>query len=156
MVRLGRSEPEVAVDLLQELSSTRSIHRGEADFFLGIAKLRLGRRAEAARSMQTALVIFQEHGGDFFTSTVIGTAAGVLARSRPAAAATLLAALDRYAAESGAPGAPADVATRQRSRTRVEQALSPDAFAEAWARGASMSIDEAATLAHDELGKLDT
>ena len=106
--------------------------------------------------MQTALVVLQEHGGDFFTSTVIATAAGMLTRSEPAVAAVLLAALDRFAAESGAPGAPADVATRQRSRTRVEQTLGPDAFAEAWAQGAAMSIDEAAALAHDELGKLET
>ena len=106
--------------------------------------------------MQTALVILQEHGGDFFTTTVIATAAGMLTRSEPAVAAMLLAALDRYAAESGAPGAPADVATRQRSRTRVEQTLGPDVFADAWAQGAAMSIDEAAALAHDELGKLET
>jgi hypothetical protein len=80
----------------------------------------------------------------------------MLTRSVPAVADALLAALDRFATESGAPGAPADVATRQRSRTRVEQALGPDAFVEAWAEGAAMSIDEAAVLAHDELGKLET
>jgi predicted ATPase len=153
------SEPEVAVDLLHELTTLSRIqkhHHGQAAFFTGIALLRLGQRAEAARSMQTALVLLQEHGGDFFTSTVIATTAGMLTRSAPAAVAVLLAALDRYAAESGAPGAPADVATRQRSRTRVEQTLGPDAFADAWARGAAMSIDEAAALAHDELGRLET
>ena len=39
---------------------------------------------------------------------------------------------------------------------RVEQTLAPDAFADAWAQGEAMSIDEAAALAHDELGNLDT
>jgi predicted ATPase/class 3 adenylate cyclase len=149
------SEPELAVDLFQELTTLSRIqkhHHGQAAFFKGIALLRLGQRAEAARSLQTALVLLQEHSGDFFTSTVIGTAAGMLTRSKPVVAAMLLAALEHYVTESGAPGAPADVATRQRSRTRVEQTLGPDAFADAWAQGADMSIDEAASLAHDELG----
>ena len=106
--------------------------------------------------MQAALVLLREHGGDFFISTVISTVAGVLTRSAPAVAAVLLAAVDRFAAESGAAGAPADLATRQRSRTRVEQTLGPDVFAEAWAQGAAMSIDEAAALAHDELDNLET
>jgi hypothetical protein len=34
-------------------------------------------------------------------------------------------------------------------------ALGPEAFADAWARGAAMNIDEAAALAHDELGKIE-
>ena len=153
------SAPEAAIDLLDEMSSMR--HRpvyelGQASFFKGIALLRLGRRADAARSMQAALVLFREHGGDFFTSTVIATSAGMITRSAPSVAAVLLAAVDRFAANSGAPGAPADVATRQRARTRVEQTLGPDAFAEAWARGEAMSIDEAAALADDALGSLDT
>ena len=97
----------------------------------------------------------QETGSDFFTGTLIGTAAALIARSAPAAAAELLGALDRYFTETGISGAPNDVATRQRTRARVEEALGPDAFADAWANGATMSIDEAAALAHDELGKLD-
>ena len=105
--------------------------------------------------MQAALVVFQKHGGDFFTSTVIATVAAVLTRSQPTVACMLLGALDRYAAESGAPGAPADIAIRQRSRIRVEQTLGPGAFADAWAQGEAMSIDEAAALAHAELGRLD-
>ena len=39
---------------------------------------------------------------------------------------------------------------------RVEQALDAHAFAEAWALGAEMTIDEAAALAHDELGHITT
>jgi tetratricopeptide (TPR) repeat protein len=154
------SEPEMAVELLQELPTASRIggrlEVGEAALFKGIALLRLGRRAEAARSMQSALVLLREHGGDFFISTVIATVAAMLTRSEPAVAAVLLAAVDRYAAESGASGAPADVATRQRSRARVEQTLGRDAFADAWAQGEAMSIDEAAALAHDELDRLST
>ena len=154
------TEPDVAVELLNELTTDSRFQArhefGQATFFRGIALLRLGQRAEAARSMRTSLDTFQKHGANFFTSTVIGTAAGMLTRSEPTVAGVLLGALDRYAAESGAPGAPADIATRQRSRTRVEQTLSPDAFAEAWAQGAALNIDEAAALAHDELSKLET
>jgi len=82
-------------------------------------------------------------------------AATLVARSAPATAAQLLAALDRYATESGIPGASEDIASRQRTRARVEETLGPEAFAGAWARGAAMSIGEAAALAHDDLGKIE-
>jgi len=154
------TEPEVAVRLLEESAVATRIRNasrlGQTAFFRGIAHLRLRQVPEGARSLRTSLPFMQETGSDFFTSTVIGTAAGLIARSAPGAAAQLLAALDRYATESGIPGAPADVATKARTRARVEQSLGPDAFAEAWAHGAEMSIDEAAALAHDELGRIDT
>jgi hypothetical protein len=97
----------------------------------------------------------QETGSDYFLSTVLGTAAGLIARSAPRAAARLLAALDRFTTESGIPGTPAEVVTRQRTRTRVEEAMEARAFAEVWALGAEMTMDEAAALAHEELGKLE-
>jgi tetratricopeptide (TPR) repeat protein len=154
------TEPDVAVELLDELTTAGRIRRvhnlGQAAFFRGIAQLRLKQLPQAARSLQVALVLFQESGGEFFISTVVGTAAALFTRAAPAAAAQLLAALDRFATETGIPGAPADVATRQRARARVEQTLGPDAFADAWSQGAAMTIDEAAALAHDELGKLAT
>jgi len=110
----------------------------------------------AAHDGQRALANLDGPGSDFFTSTVIGTAAGLIARAAPAAATQLLGALDRYATESGIPGAPADVTSKQRTRARVEQALDAAVFAEAWALGAAMSIDEAAAIAHDELGCIET
>jgi predicted ATPase/class 3 adenylate cyclase len=154
------TEPDVAVELLDEMTTAgrirRALNLGNAAFFKGIAQLRLGQRQQAARSLQAALVFLQETGGEFFTSTVIATAAALVTRRAPAAAAQLLGALERFATETGIPGAPADVATRQRTRTRVEQTLGPDAFNDAWTQGAAMTIDEAAALAHEELGKLDS
>ena len=155
----AQTEPEVAIDLLEEAavaSRIRNVNRlGQAAFFRGIAHLRLRQVPEAARALRTSLPLMQETGSDFFTSTLIGTAAALISRSGPVAAAQLLAALDRYFTEAGIAGAPNDVATRERTRARVEEALDPDGFADAWANGAAMSIDEAAALAYDELGKLD-
>jgi predicted ATPase/class 3 adenylate cyclase len=153
------TEPEVAVRLLEEsdrVTRIRSISRlGQATFFRGIAYLRLGRAPEAARSLRTSLPFMQQTGSDYFTSNVVDVTAAMLARTAPGAATRLLAALDRFTTKSGIPGAPDTVASQQRTRTRVEQTLGPDAFADAWAEGAAMSIDEAAALAHDELGKIE-
>jgi len=153
------TEPEVAVQLLEEAevaTRTRNANRlGQTAFFRGIAHLRLRQVPEGARALRSSLPFMQETGSDFFTSTVIGTAAGLIARSVPSAAAQLLAALDRFATESGIPGTPDDVAIKQRTRARVEQSLDAVAFAEAWAVGAAMTVAEAAALAHDELGKFD-
>jgi hypothetical protein len=155
----AQTEPDVALDLLEEAAVASRIRNpgqlGQAAFFRAIAHLRLRQVPEAARALRTSLPLMQETGSDFFISTVIGTAAGLIARAAPVAAAQLLAALDRYFTETGISGAPNDVATRQRTRARVEESLGPDAFADAWANGAELSIDEAAALAHDELGKLD-
>jgi hypothetical protein len=41
------------------------------------------------------------------------------------------------------------------TRARVEETLGPEGFAEAWALGGEMTIDEAAALAHEELGRID-
>ncbi|MSO79561.1 MAG: adenylate/guanylate cyclase domain-containing protein [Acidimicrobiia bacterium] len=154
-----QTEPEVAVRLLEEAavaSRIRNANRlGQTAFFCGIAHLQLRQVPEAAQALRTSLPLMQETGSDFFTSTVLATAAVLIARAAPAAATQLLGALDRYATESGIPGAPADVATKARTRARVEQALDARAFAEAWALGAEMTIDEAAALAHEELGKIE-
>ncbi len=153
------TEPEVAVQLLEEAevaTRIRSANRlGQTAFFRGIAHLRLRQVPEGARALRTALPFMQETGSDFFTSLVIATAAALIARGTPAVAAQLLGALDRYVTESGIPGAPADVATKARTRARVEEALDAQAFAGAWALGAEMTIDEAAALAHDELGRIE-
>jgi hypothetical protein len=46
----------------------------------------------------------------------------------------------------------AEITALRTRATRVEQTLGPDAFADAWAQLEAMNIDEAAALAHDELG----
>jgi predicted ATPase/class 3 adenylate cyclase len=153
------TEPEVAVELLEEAAVATTIYSanrlGHTAFFRSVAHLRLRQVPEAARALRAALPLMQETGSDFFTSMVIASAAGLIAHSAPGAATQLLAAVERRATESGYAGAPADIATRERTRARVEQSMDADAFAEAWALGAAMTIDEAAVLAHDELGKLD-
>jgi tetratricopeptide (TPR) repeat protein len=151
------SEPEVALQLLDECAQMGvpvSI-AGLNYFHRGVAHLRLAQPSEAAHALRAALPLMQEGGTDFFTATVIGTAAGLLARPAPDDAVQLLGALDRFRAESGMTGAPADVQVQRRTRARLEEAMAPDEFADSWALGAELSVEDAAALAHDALGKLD-
>ena len=151
------SEPDVAIELLEECAHTNanSTNLGQTYFFRGIAHLRLRQPSEAARALRAALPLMQQTGSDFFTATVIGTAAGLLARAAPGATVRLLSALDRFRAESGIAGAPGDLEVQRRTRTRLEEAMAPAEFTEAWSRGAELNVEEAAALAHDELGRLE-
>jgi predicted ATPase len=156
-----RTEPENAVRLLEDCQvfsrTIRSANQnGQASFFKGLAYLRLGRRADAAEALRTSLPLMQETGGDFFTGTVIAAAAGLMARSAPEVATQLLGALDRFRTESRVAGAPDDVEAQRQTRSRLEQSMEPTAFADAWSQGSELSIDEAAALAHDELGRVPT
>ena len=87
------SEPEVAIELLDECAQTRphaSYNLGNTYFFRGVAHLRLGQRSEAAHALRAALPLMQETGSEFFMATVIGTAAGLLSRSAAGHAVQLL------------------------------------------------------------------
>ncbi len=151
------SEPEVAIELLEECVrvAPSSTTLGQSYFFRGVAHLRLGQPAEAARALREALPHMQETGSDFFTATVIGTVSGVVARRAPGTAAELLAALDRFRVESGIEGAPGDVEVQRRTRAHLEASMDPAELAAAWARGAVLSIEEATTLARAELTELE-
>ncbi len=149
-------EPEQAITLLEESSLLLQSKGNGAQtyFFRGIALLRLGRPSEGVAMLRASLPLMQETGSDFFTGTVVGTCASVLARPAPAAAAELLGALERLRAESGVSGAPNDVEVQERTRARLERSMDAAELAAAWARGAELSMDEAAELAYAELGKL--
>jgi predicted ATPase/class 3 adenylate cyclase len=152
------SEPEVALELLEECAQFWPLsisNLGHTYFFRGVAHLRLGQPSAAAHALRAALPLMQETGSEFFTATVIATAAGLLARPAAGDAVQLLNALDRFRVDSGIAGAPADVEIQRRSRARLEEAMAPDEFAASWALGAELSVEEAAALAHDALGKLD-
>jgi tetratricopeptide (TPR) repeat protein len=151
-------EPERAVVLLEESSRLlgTSANIAQTYFFRGIALLRLGRLDEGAGMLRASLPLMKATGSDFFTGTVVGTCASVLARAAPVAAAEMLGALERLRDESGVSGAPDDVDVQQRARKRLERSIDPAELAAAWARGAELSVDEAADLAYVELGKLET
>ena len=146
------SDPEVALELFDEADRTALFRiqsfntRGQIRLFRGVAHLRLGQPVEAGRALQESLALMVETGSDYFVSTVIGTAASLLARSDPAAASTLLASLERFRSITGIAGAPPDVAQQRRVRARLEARMDVDEFAEAWARGADLDIAEAAAF----------
>jgi tetratricopeptide (TPR) repeat protein len=150
------TEPELAIELLDESRRVlpTSSNVGQVHFWRGLALLRLGRPVEAAASMRDSLPHMIETGSDFFTATVVGTGAALIARSAPATAAELLGAVERFRLESGMEGAPADVETHARTRARLERAMDPEDLAAAWARGAGFTIEEAADVARAALGAL--
>jgi predicted ATPase len=148
------SEPEVALDLLEESAQWQAL-AGQAHFFQGVAHVRLGQPSEAAHALRAALPLMQESGSDFLIATVIGTAAGLLARPAAGDAVQLLSALDRFRADSGMAGAPADLELQRRTRAGLEESMAPDEFADSWALGAELSVEDAAALAHAALGKFD-
>jgi predicted ATPase/class 3 adenylate cyclase len=149
-------EPEQAIPLLEESSQLLGTtgNFGQTYFFRGIAWFRVGRPEEGAAMLRASLPLMKETGSDFFTGTVVGTCASVLARVAPVATVELLGALERLRNDSGVAGAPNDVEIQRRTRDRLERSMDPDEFAAAWARGALLSVDEAADLAYVELGGL--
>ena len=152
------TEPALALELLDEAGSTAhgavTNMRGQVCLFRGVANLRLGQRADAARALADGIEPMLATGSDFFVSTIIGTSASLIARSAPVEAATLLAALEEYTARSGIAGAPADVEQRRRVREKLEDSMPSAAFEEARTVGMGLSMDEAAALTLAELRKL--
>ena len=51
-------------------------------------------------------------------------------------------------------GAPSDVEIQRRTRARLEESMNPNEFADSWALGSELSVEEAAALAEDALGRL--
>jgi uncharacterized protein YmfQ (DUF2313 family) len=130
--------------------------RGQVRLFRGVAHLRLGQPVEAARALHESLALMLETGSDYFVSTVIGTAATLLARSDPAAASTLLASLERFRSITGIAGAPSDVAQQRRVRARLEGRMGVEEFAEAWDRGVDLDVAEAAAFTQAALERLES
>jgi len=154
------ADPALALELLQEADSTaHGAHsntnmRGQVCMFRGVAHLLLGQRVEAARALAEGLDHMLATGSDFFVSMIISTTATLIARASPVEASMLLGAVERFTAESGITGAPADVEQRRRVRRRLEETMEPTAFEEAWTTGTGLTIDEAAALSGAELRKV--
>jgi predicted ATPase/class 3 adenylate cyclase len=151
------TEPELAIEMLEEATEHLPTfgNRGQALYFSAIARLQLGRTSEAARDLHDALPFMQTTGSEFFTATAIATCAALLARTEPIVAAELLGAIERYHRQSGLDGAPRDVETQHRVRARLERSMEPRELSDALARGADLTIDQAAELAADALASLE-
>jgi tetratricopeptide (TPR) repeat protein len=155
-----RSEPERAVELLEECEErSKGLRSGIIDqtrYFRGVAHLAMGRSADAARELRSALTIMRERGSDYFASMVVGTTAALLARDEPSLATRLLGALDRFRTEHEITGAAGDLESQHRTRARLERRLDATEFADAWALGTEMTLDEVVALTDAELEKLTT
>jgi predicted ATPase len=155
-----RTDPSRAVAQFEEAefiarrSGTSVI--GNLLFFKGIARLRLGELALAARDIGEALLQFEQGGNHYYLSMALGLAATVATRHDPSAAVRLLAAADRVRDDLGLGGAPQDVEAQRRTRDRLASTLAPDEFTAAWDQGRALDLEDAVALAHRVLDELAT
>jgi hypothetical protein len=86
---------------------------------------------------------------------VLAACAGLLARTGSASTAIqLLASLERLRDNGRIVGAPRDLAMQQQVRDRLQKTLDPNTFAELWAAGRQLTLDDAVSLARAELSQL--
>ncbi len=151
-------DPPRAVALLEEAAHmVHGVGHGisaQLFFFLGIAHLRVGEMALAARDIDEALAQFEQVGNNYYLSMALGLAAMLAAAHEPGTAARLLAAADRTREDLALTGAPKDVEAQRRTRERLENTMAPEAFKAAWDEGRAFDFDAAVELAHGVLAAL--
>jgi hypothetical protein len=152
-----RVDPVRAVEWMTEslaISSRSATAQSQNHFWMSLAHLRLRDERAAARSLCSALPMMQERGEPYYESMALALAAIVLARRDPSLAVRTLALIDRLREEEQFVGAAADIESQQQLRARLEQRLDREEFAELWAEGRAMTLDDAIASTLDELAGL--
>jgi predicted ATPase/DNA-binding NarL/FixJ family response regulator len=102
-----------------------------------------GHVARTAALAEEALHLFHAHGDRLTIADVLPRLAAVaLQQGQPVAATRLLAATDTIRSDLGVPVSVTDRAAYQHALSAAQVALSEDAFAHAWASGASSPLNE--------------
>jgi hypothetical protein len=129
--------------------------RDHALLFKGIAHVSLREYGPAAQAFDAALAYHHAAGAVYYQSTVVAAVAGLLARiGSPSTAIQLLGALQRLRDRGQIIGAPRDLVMQQELRDRLQNTLGPNTFAELWAAGRGLTLDDAVSLARAELSQL--
>jgi predicted ATPase/class 3 adenylate cyclase len=153
-----RTDPAAAIALLNEGIDVSTEASGTHDMsfvFKGFAHLSLREYGPAARAFDAALAFHHAAGAVYYQSVVLAAIAGLLARTGSTSTATqLLGALERLRDNGRIVGAPRDLAMQQQLRDRLENAFNPSTFAEVWAAGRQLVLDDAVSLARAELSQL--
>jgi predicted ATPase/class 3 adenylate cyclase len=150
-----RADPAAAIALFEE-SRMHSLDvftiRDHALFFKGIAHVRLREYWAAAQAFDAALAFHHAAGAQYYQSMVLAGVAGLLARTGSTSTAIqLLGSLEGLRDQGQVIGAPRDLAMQQRLRDRIQDSVEPDTFAELWAAGRRLKLDDAVSLARAEL-----
>jgi hypothetical protein len=154
-----RTDPAAAIALFDEsmmISTDVAFSiRDHALFFKGIAHVSLRENGPAARAFEAALAYHHAAGAEYYQSMVLAAVAGLLARiDSPSTATQLLGSLQSLRDNGQIMGAPRDLAMQQQLRDRLQNILDPNTFAELWAAGCKLTLDDAVSLARRELSQL--
>ena len=156
-----RTEPEAAVTALDEAvqMSSRSLLPGtlvQAQFFRGLAHLRLRNTAQASADLSAAVGQAHVIGNDYYVAMILTAAAGLLSRvdTRQETAIRILAAADRLRDEAGLTGAPRDLAMQQRIADGLAEAQDPGSFQRAWTAGRQARLEDVIGLARSALNHI--
>jgi predicted ATPase len=116
-----------------------------------------GRLQDAASMAADSIRVFGELGSRSGVATELSRGAAALALAGQVELATrLLASATAFNEEAGTPLLPHLVVENQRTLTRIHSQLDDAAYVEAWERGRRLSVEDAAALALDALGRLAT
>ena len=153
-----RTDPAAAVALLDEsviaTYAAFAIH-DQALHFKGVAHVILRQYGEAAQAFDSSLAVYHASGAKYYESMILAATARLLIRTGSTSSATqLLASLERLREDGRIVGAPHDLASQHQLRERLQGTLEPDEFADLWATGRRLTLDDAVRLARAELSRV--
>jgi hypothetical protein len=150
-----RVDPAKAIEFFEE---SFGMPRGEARAGVGtvramkaVCHLLLRDYGTAARELRVGIRQLQDSGEPYQQSVALGVAAAILSRPDPDVAIRLLGLLDQQRTDGRFVGAENDLAVQAQIRERLEARIDPERFAQCWAEGARMSLDDGAVAALDAL-----
>ena len=127
----------------------------EALQVLGMTELAEGRPSEAANFLGQSLAMQQSVGDRIRVATTLELVAGLAVSQGDAEAATeIFGGTEAMREETGAKRETIDESAYVTSVAAAREALGPDRFAEAWARGRALSVDAVAQEAFAALGAI--
>jgi tetratricopeptide (TPR) repeat protein len=130
------------LELSRAVGDTRGVARSLQN--LGDVTYTLGDAVEAHMLMVGALGLLQYLGSrDGVVGSIEGIARAVAAEGQPRQATRLLSAASSLRITQGDPLRPSEQAEYKQAVTALRGALGAEAFEEAWAEGAALSLDEA-------------
>jgi len=158
-----RTEPEAAVAALDQAvqTSSRSLLPGtllQAQFFRGLAHLRLRNTEQAAADLSAAIGQAHVIGNDYYVAMILTAAAGLLSRdeTQQETAVRILAAADRLRDEAGLTGAPRDLAMQQRIADGLRETQGSRSFQRAWTVGRQARLEDVIGLTRSALDHIAT
>ncbi len=105
--------------------------------------------ARAAALFSDALALYREYGDRRLLVICLAALAAVATTGRPERAVQLFAAAEAHLEAWGTRMQPADLAQHQRNVAAMRAAMDEQAFQQAWARGRTLSLDEALALVQE-------